>query len=118
MKQPGVLRAELLACGQAREEILYPDDLAAGFWLGNALRGLIRVVLRPATEEDYFTEYLAPIISVKVVTGIDEAIAHINHYSSKHTEAIVTDNHPKAAPKGRDSSFSIGTCLIVFSWRR
>ncbi len=43
---PGVLRAELLACGQAREEILYPDDLAAGFWLGNALRGLIRVVLR------------------------------------------------------------------------
>ncbi len=51
---------------------------------------------RPATEEDYFTEYLAPIISVKVVTGIDEAIAHINHYSSKHTEAIVTDNHPKA----------------------
>lgn len=51
---------------------------------------------RPATEEDYFTEYLAPIISVKVVTGIDDAIAHINHYSSKHTEAIVTDNHPKA----------------------
>ena len=55
---------------------------------------------RPATEEDYFTEYLAPIISVKVVTGIDEAIAHINHYSSKHTEAIVTDNHPKAFLSG------------------
>ena len=49
-----------------------------------------------ATEEDYCTEYLAPIISVKVVAGIDEAIAHINRYSSHHSEAIVTDNHPKA----------------------
>jgi glutamate-5-semialdehyde dehydrogenase len=50
----------------------------------------------PATDEDYYTEFLAPIISVKVVEGIDEAIVHINQYSSKHTEAIVTDNHPKA----------------------
>jgi len=50
----------------------------------------------PATDEDYYTEYLAPIISVKVVGGLDEAIAHINHYSSHHSEAIVTDNHPKA----------------------
>ncbi|WP_434513885.1 glutamate-5-semialdehyde dehydrogenase [Dechloromonas sp. ARDL1] len=50
----------------------------------------------PASEDDYYTEFLAPIISVKVVSGIDEAIAHINQYSSKHTEAIVTDNHPKA----------------------
>jgi glutamate-5-semialdehyde dehydrogenase len=49
-----------------------------------------------ATEEDYYTEYLAPIISVKVVSGIDEAIEHINKYSSHHTEAIITDNHPKA----------------------
>ncbi|MGA9396589.1 MAG: glutamate-5-semialdehyde dehydrogenase [Azonexus sp.] len=51
---------------------------------------------RPATDEDYYTEFLAPIISVKVVSGIDEAIAHINQYSSHHTESIVTDNHPKA----------------------
>jgi glutamate-5-semialdehyde dehydrogenase len=50
----------------------------------------------PASEEDYYTEYLAPIISVKVVSGIDEAIEHINRYSSHHTDAIVTDNHPKA----------------------
>ncbi|NJD23910.1 MAG: glutamate-5-semialdehyde dehydrogenase [Betaproteobacteria bacterium] len=50
----------------------------------------------PATEEDYATEYLAPVISVKVVAGIDEAIEHINRYSSHHTDAIVTDNHPKA----------------------
>jgi para-aminobenzoate synthetase/4-amino-4-deoxychorismate lyase len=43
---PGVLRAELLAAGQAREATLYPADLADGFWLGNALRGLVRVSLR------------------------------------------------------------------------
>ena len=49
-----------------------------------------------ATEDDYYTEYLAPIISVKVVAGIDEAIDHINKYSSHHTDAIVSDNHPKA----------------------
>ncbi|GHT90704.1 gamma-glutamyl phosphate reductase [Betaproteobacteria bacterium] len=51
---------------------------------------------RAATEEDYFTEYLAPMISVKVVDGIDAAIAHINHYSSHHTDAIVTENHTLA----------------------
>jgi glutamate-5-semialdehyde dehydrogenase len=50
----------------------------------------------PATEEDYYTEYLAEIISVKVVAGVDEAIAHINQYSSQHTEAIVTENYTKA----------------------
>ena len=49
-----------------------------------------------ATEEDYYTEYLAPIISVKVVAGIDEAIDHINKYSSHHTDTIVSDSHPKA----------------------
>ncbi|PQO47041.1 glutamate-5-semialdehyde dehydrogenase [Blastopirellula marina] len=44
----------------------------------------------PATEEDFGAEYLGPTISVKVVADIDEAIAHINKYSSKHTESIVT----------------------------
>ncbi|HEY0907014.1 MAG TPA: glutamate-5-semialdehyde dehydrogenase [Methylophilus sp.] len=49
-----------------------------------------------ATEEDYYTEYLAAIISCKVVGGLDEAIAHINQHSSQHTEAIVTENYTKA----------------------
>jgi glutamate-5-semialdehyde dehydrogenase len=49
-----------------------------------------------ATEEDYYTEYLDAIISIKVVSGLDEAIAHINQYSSQHTEAIVTENYTKA----------------------
>lgn len=44
----GVLRAELLANGRAREAVLWPADLAGGFWLGNALRGLVRVSLLAA----------------------------------------------------------------------
>ena len=51
---------------------------------------------KPATEEDYATEYLAPIISVKIVGGLDEAIAHINRYSSHHTESIVSENYTAA----------------------
>lgn len=51
---------------------------------------------KAATEEDYYTEYLAAIISCKVVAGVDEAIAHINKYSSQHTDAIVTENYTKA----------------------
>jgi glutamate-5-semialdehyde dehydrogenase len=49
-----------------------------------------------ATEEDWQTEYLAPILSIKVVAGIDEAIAHINQYSSAHTESIVTEDYTLA----------------------
>ncbi|WP_047541662.1 glutamate-5-semialdehyde dehydrogenase [Methylotenera versatilis] len=51
---------------------------------------------KPATEEDFYTEYLAAIISCKVVDGLDEAIAHINQHSSQHTEVIVTENYTKA----------------------
>ena len=50
----------------------------------------------PATELDWEEEYLAPIISIKVVDGIDQAIVHINTYSSQHTEAIITENHTHA----------------------
>ena len=49
-----------------------------------------------ATEQDWFEEYLAPVISVKLVAGVDEAIAHINHYSSHHTDAILTTDHVHA----------------------
>jgi len=49
-----------------------------------------------ASEEDYATEFLAPIISVKVVAGVDEAMDHINRYGSHHTETIVTENYSKA----------------------
>ena len=49
-----------------------------------------------ATEQDWFEEYLAPILSVKVVQGLDEAIEHINRYSSHHTDAILTRDHVHA----------------------
>jgi len=50
----------------------------------------------PATEQDWSEEYLAPVISVKVVPGLDEAIAHINRYGSHHTDAILTEHHSNA----------------------
>ncbi|MFM9917474.1 MAG: glutamate-5-semialdehyde dehydrogenase [Rhizobacter sp.] len=52
--------------------------------------------LVPATEQDWFEEYLAPIISIAVVPDLDAAIAHINRYSSHHTDAILTEHHPSA----------------------
>ena len=52
--------------------------------------------LLEASEADWSTEYLAPIIAIRVVDGVDEAIEHINRYSSRHTEAIVTTHHMHA----------------------
>ena len=53
-------------------------------------------VLNDATEADWSTEYLAPILSIKLVNDLDEAIDHINTYSSNHTDAIVTEDHDRA----------------------
>jgi glutamate-5-semialdehyde dehydrogenase len=61
-----------------------------------ASAGVSAALLRDATEQDWFEEYLAPIISIKVLAGLDEAIAHINRYSSHHTDAIVTSDHMHA----------------------
>ncbi len=52
--------------------------------------------MKEATEEDWHTEYLAPILSIRVVAGLDQAIDHIATYSSQHTESIVTENYTKA----------------------
>jgi len=52
--------------------------------------------LSAATSEDWDTEYLAPILAVKVVSGIDEAIEHINTHGSHHTDVIITDNYTKS----------------------
>lgn len=68
---------------------------------GVALRGCLKTCsivptcLR-ATEEDWSTEYLAPVLSIKIVTDIDEAMVHINQYSSGHTESIITENYTLA----------------------
>ena len=58
------------------------------------LAGVGSADLRDATEADWAEEYLAPIISIKLVASLDEAIAHINRYGSHHTDAILTTNHP------------------------
>jgi glutamate-5-semialdehyde dehydrogenase len=50
----------------------------------------------PAAEDDWTTEYLEPIISARVVEGVEGAIAHINHYGSHHTDSIVTANSATA----------------------
>ncbi len=55
-----------------------------------------KAILLPAQESDWFEEYLAPIVSIKVVDGLDEAIDHINRYSSHHTDAILTRDHTHA----------------------
>lgn len=51
---------------------------------------------KKATETDYATEWLAPVVSIRVVEGIDAAMDHIERYGSKHTDAIVTDDESRA----------------------
>jgi glutamate-5-semialdehyde dehydrogenase len=51
---------------------------------------------KAATEQDFYTEYLAPIVSIRVVPGLDEAVAHIAKYGSQHTDAIVTEDWTRA----------------------
>jgi glutamate-5-semialdehyde dehydrogenase len=68
---------------------------------GVELRGCPRTLelisdATPATEEDWHTEYLAAILSIRVVAGVDEAMEHIHKYSSQHTEAIVTEDYTRA----------------------
>jgi len=69
------------------------DAEAAALLRGN---GLPNACVVDATEQDWAEEYLAPIISIKVVAGLDEAIEHINRYGSRHTEAIITTDHRHA----------------------
>lgn len=54
------------------------------------------LTITTATEDDWYAEYLAPILAVKIVGDLDEAVDHINRYSSQHTESIVTNNHQAA----------------------
>lgn len=80
----------LLAKPYAEQQVELRCDAAAAALLADY------PYLATANEEDWQTEYLAPILAVKVVAGMDEAIAHINHYSSRHTDAIVTENYSRA----------------------
>jgi glutamate-5-semialdehyde dehydrogenase len=61
-----------------------------------ALHGIAGAKLVPALDGDWGEEYLAPIVSIRVVDSLDEAIAHINRHGSHHTDAILTRDHPNA----------------------
>ena len=52
--------------------------------------------LGDATEDDWYAEYLAPIIAIRIVANVDEAIGHIAKYGSQHTDAIISENHSRA----------------------
>jgi glutamate-5-semialdehyde dehydrogenase len=61
----------------------------------DAARAIIAQI-KPATEEDWYTEYLGPILSIRIVANLDEAIEHITVYGSQHTDAIVTEDITRA----------------------
>ena len=52
--------------------------------------------MKAATEQDWYEEYLAPILSIRIVAGLDQAIDHITKYGSQHTDAIITENYTRA----------------------
>ncbi len=86
------------ACVATHLAPLVKDLLEAGCEVrGDASARKVDERVRAATEEDWFTEYLDSIIAVRVVAGVDEAIAHIAHYGSAHTESIVTANAATAS---------------------
>ena len=74
-----------MRCDQAAADILRAQP---------AIDSVATIAL--ATEQDWYEEYLAPVISIKIVRGLDAAIAHINKYSSHHTDAIITRDHMHA----------------------
>ncbi|MBI2433169.1 MAG: glutamate-5-semialdehyde dehydrogenase [Candidatus Hydrogenedentes bacterium] len=98
LQRPGVCNAiETLLIHEAIAPLLLPeiaDALRAG---GCELRGCARtqqiIDCLPATEEDWYTEYLDKILSIRVVSSLEEAIDHVNHYGSHHSDAIVTENY-------------------------
>jgi len=101
-QRPGVCNAEeKLLVQRDVAELFLPKVVKALRNNGVEVRGCVetqRIVadVVPATEDDWYTEYLDLIIGVKVVSGLEEAISHINKYGSKHTESILTSDFNKA----------------------
>jgi len=92
---------ETLLVHKAVAADVLPELASAYGEIGVELRGCdatreILVDAVAATEEDWNTEYLAPILSIKLVDNMDEAIEHINHYGSHHTDSIISENYTLA----------------------
>ena len=123
MRRPGICGATetLLVDRDVAPDLLPPvlDDLiAAGCEIrGDACTCAIDPRVRPATAQDWDTEYLDAILSVRTVAGIDEAIAHIREHSSGHTEAIITDDAAAAAAflKALDSAIVMVNASTQFA---
>lgn len=90
-RQAGAFLGRIGAVFAAKGVELRCDERAAAI-----LRDVPGANVKPAVESDWSEEYLALVISVKVVDSLDEAIAHVNRYGSHHTDAILTTNHPNA----------------------
>ena len=101
-QRPGTCNAaEKLLVNNSIAELFLPKAITALRAQGVEVRGCEQTVkivpdVKPATEEDWYKEYLDLIIGVKVVKDLNEAIAHINKYGTKHSEAILTSNFDKA----------------------
>ena len=98
----GVCNAmETLLVAEGIADSILPELASVLTEKGVELRGCPKTLERvpsatPATEEDWDTEYLAAILSIRVIPGLDEAIDHIHRHSSQHTEAIVTEDYTRA----------------------
>ncbi|HEX7715252.1 MAG TPA: glutamate-5-semialdehyde dehydrogenase [Bacillota bacterium] len=101
VQRPAVCNAmETLLVHQDVAQVFLPAIAAKYESAGVQLRGCPKtcslIQAQPATENDWETEYLDLILAVKVVESMDEAIAHINRYGTRHSECIVTNNYPNA----------------------
>ena len=115
-------RARTLLCHEAAARSLLPGVLKALHEEGVELRGCPKTCelfadARPASEADWATEYLDKILSVRVVSGIDEAIAHVQRYGTDHTDVIVTNDYANAQTwQRRVNSSTVGVnCSTAFA---
>jgi glutamate-5-semialdehyde dehydrogenase len=100
-QRPGVCNAmETLILDESIAKVILPGLYKAFVDAGTKLKGCVKtrehIFIDPATDEDFNTEYLANELNIKIVTGIDEAMAHIVKYGSGHSEAIITENYSAA----------------------
>jgi glutamate-5-semialdehyde dehydrogenase len=106
------------ACAPTHLAPLITDLLEAGCEVrGDASVQRVDARVRPAREEDWYTEFLDAIIAARVVAGVDAAIAHISRYGSAHTEAIVTGNAATAERflSGVDSAIVLHNASTQFA---